>query len=56
MSQNYMGRYVMTLTRILLEGEFYDVFPLEGAKCGTIALHLKWAAQPITRDPRIAKS
>ncbi|KAJ8421348.1 hypothetical protein Cgig2_033072 [Carnegiea gigantea] len=53
--KNYMGRYVMTLTRILLEVEFYDVFPLDGAKCGTLALHLKWAAQPITRDPRLAK-
>jgi hypothetical protein len=32
----------MTLTRVLLEGEFQDSFPLDGAKSGKLYLQLKW--------------
>ncbi|KAJ8470593.1 hypothetical protein OPV22_024936 [Ensete ventricosum] len=48
--KDYMGRCIMTLTRVILEGEVRDSFPLEGAKSGKINLYLKWAAQPIFRD------
>ncbi|XP_074287108.1 synaptotagmin-5-like [Silene latifolia] len=53
--KNYMGRFVMTLTRALLEGDFYDIFPLDGTKNGRLALHLKWAPQPIMRDNTMEK-
>lgn len=49
--QNVIGRVIMTLTRVILEGEVKDVFPLKGAKSGKINLHLKWTPQPIFRDP-----
>lgn len=45
-----MGRCIMTLTRVILEGEVRDSFPLEGAKSGKLNVYLKWAAQPIFRD------
>ncbi|XP_021862189.2 synaptotagmin-5 [Spinacia oleracea] len=48
--KNYMGRYIMTLTRVLLEGDLYDVFDLDGTKSGRLALNLKWTPQPIMRD------
>ncbi|KAL9269481.1 Synaptotagmin-5-like protein [Drosera capensis] len=48
--KNYIGQCIMTLTRLLVEGEFYDDFPLAGTKSGKISLHLKWAVQPIIRD------
>lgn len=54
--KNYMGRCIMTLTRVLLEGDLYDVFTLDGTKNGRLALHLKWDPQPIVRDPRVAKA
>ena len=41
----------MTLTRVILEGEVKEGFPLEGAKSGKLFLHLKWTAQPIFRNP-----
>ncbi|GAA0141833.1 membrane trafficking regulatory protein [Lithospermum erythrorhizon] len=44
-----LGSCIMTLTRVILEGEIKDTFPLDGAKSGTIDLHLKWTPQPITR-------
>lgn len=40
----------MTLTRVLLEKDLYDIFNLDGTKSGRLALHLKWAPQPIMRD------
>ena len=40
----------MTLTRALLEGEFQDSFPLEGAKSGRLNLHFKWTPQIRFRD------
>nr|XP_010913335.1 synaptotagmin-5 [Elaeis guineensis] len=48
--KDYIGRCIMTLTRVIMEGEFTDSFPLEGAKSGRLNLHLKWAPQPIYRD------
>ncbi|XAR66853.1 hypothetical protein NMG60_11013212 [Bertholletia excelsa] len=48
--KDYMGRCVLTLTRVLLEGEYKDSFPLDEAKSGKLNLHLKWSAQPIYRD------
>ncbi|CAA3000685.1 synaptotagmin-5-like [Olea europaea subsp. europaea] len=48
--KDYMGRCILTLTRVILEGEYKDTFPLDGAKTGTLNLHLKWNPQPIYRD------
>lgn len=48
--KDYMGRCIMTLTRVILEGEFKDSFPLDGTKSGRLNLHLKWNPQPIYRD------
>ncbi|KAL6646514.1 hypothetical protein ACP70R_018122 [Stipagrostis hirtigluma subsp. patula] len=48
--KDYVGRCILTLTRVLLEGEFQDTFVLQGAKSGKLNLHLKWTAQPIYRD------
>lgn len=48
--KDYIGRCIMTLTRVIMEGEFNDTFPLEGAKSGRLKLHLKWTPQPIYRD------
>ncbi|GFZ08336.1 calcium-dependent lipid-binding (CaLB domain) family protein [Actinidia rufa] len=46
-----MGRSIMTLTRVILEGEFTDTFSVDGTKSGKLHLHLKWNPQPIFRDP-----
>ncbi|KDP30233.1 hypothetical protein JCGZ_17015 [Jatropha curcas] len=48
--KDYMGRCILTLTRVILEGEYRDQFPLDGAKSGTLHLNLKWMPQPIYRD------
>ncbi|XP_054806898.1 synaptotagmin-5-like [Prosopis cineraria] len=48
--KDYMGRCIMTLTRVILEGEVKDRFKLEAAKSGYLNLHLKWLPQPIYRD------
>ncbi|KAK9269259.1 hypothetical protein L1049_001029 [Liquidambar formosana] len=48
--KDYMGRCILTLTRVILEGEYKDSFPLDGAKSGRLLLHLKWLPQPIYRD------
>ncbi|XP_008788811.2 synaptotagmin-5-like isoform X1 [Phoenix dactylifera] len=48
--KDYIGRCIMTLTRVIMEGEFTESFPLEGAKSGRLNLHLKWTPQPIYRD------
>ncbi|KAA3489899.1 synaptotagmin-4 isoform X1 [Gossypium australe] len=45
-----IGRIVMTLTRVLLEGEFQDNFTIDGAKSGKLHLHLKWSPQLVFRD------
>ncbi|XP_020212837.1 synaptotagmin-4 [Cajanus cajan] len=46
-----IGRVILTLTKVILEGEYSETFPLDGAKSGNISLHLKWAAQHKFRDP-----
>ncbi|GLU16866.1 hypothetical protein SLE2022_332730 [Rubroshorea leprosula] len=48
--KDYMGRCILTLTRVLLEEEYKESFQLEGAKSGKLNLHLKWVPQPIYRD------
>lgn len=48
--KDYIGRCILTLTRVLLEGEFQDTFVLQGAKSGMLNLHIKWTPQPIYRD------
>ncbi|XP_073317389.1 synaptotagmin-5-like isoform X2 [Primulina huaijiensis] len=48
--KDYMGGCILTLTRVLMEGEYSDAIPLDGAKSGTLNLHLKWTPQPIYRD------
>uniref|UniRef100_K3YJR0 C2 domain-containing protein n=1 Tax=Setaria italica TaxID=4555 RepID=K3YJR0_SETIT len=48
--KDYIGRCILTLTRVLLEGEFQDTFFLQGAKSGRLNLHFKWTPQPIYRD------
>ncbi|KAA3470606.1 synaptotagmin-5-like [Gossypium australe] len=45
-----MGRCILTLTRVILEGEYKDCLPLEGAKSGKLNINLKWMPQPIFRD------
>lgn len=40
----------MTLTRVLLEGEVQESFPLDGAKSGKLILHIKWTPQLKFRD------
>ncbi|XP_016673933.2 synaptotagmin-4 [Gossypium hirsutum] len=44
-----IGRCIMTLTRVLLEGEIQDSFQLDGAKSGKLLLHLKWVPQLVFR-------
>lgn len=48
--KDYMGRCILTLTRVILEGEYQDSFELDGAKSGKLNLYLKWMPQPIYRD------
>ncbi|KAK7330044.1 hypothetical protein VNO77_24229 [Canavalia gladiata] len=48
--KDYMGRCILTLTRVILEGEYKERFELDGAKSGYLNLHLKWMPQPIYRD------
>lgn len=48
--KDYMGRCIMTLTRVILEGEYKDSIPLDGAKTGTLNLSLKWSPQPVYRE------
>ncbi|GMQ07263.1 hypothetical protein CsSME_00051533 [Camellia sinensis var. sinensis] len=48
--KDYMGRCILTLTRVILEGEFKDSFQVEEAKSGKLNLYLKWSPQPIYRD------
>ncbi|KAL2929725.1 Synaptotagmin-5 [Bienertia sinuspersici] len=48
--KDYMGRCIMTLTRVILEGEYRDSIPLDGAKKGTLNVSLKWSPQHVYRD------
>ncbi|KAI3513822.1 hypothetical protein L1887_12005 [Cichorium endivia] len=47
--KDYMGKCILTLTRVLLEGEYEDSFQVESPKSGKLNLNLKWSAQPIQR-------
>lgn len=49
--QEKIGRCIMTLTKVILEGDIQGTFPLDSAKSGKLTLHLKWTAQPVFRDP-----
>lgn len=40
----------MTLTRVLMEGEYQECYPIDIAKSGRITLSLKWVAQHKHRD------
>ncbi|KAF7817266.1 synaptotagmin-4 isoform X1 [Senna tora] len=46
-----IGRVTMTLTRVILEGEVEESYPLDGAKSGKLHLHLRWVPQHKYRDP-----
>lgn len=48
--QDYIGRCILTLTRVIMEEEYKDWFPLDESKTGKLQLHLKWMAQSIYRD------
>ncbi|KAJ6731864.1 EXTENDED SYNAPTOTAGMIN-RELATED [Salix purpurea] len=48
--KDYMGRCILTLTRVILEGEYKDYFQLDEAKSGRLNLQLKWTAQHVYRD------
>ncbi|CAH9084125.1 unnamed protein product [Cuscuta epithymum] len=45
-----IGRCIMTLTRVIMEGEFTDCFQVDGTQTGKLNLHLKWTPQPILRE------
>ncbi|XVE97397.1 hypothetical protein REPUB_Repub03eG0015800 [Reevesia pubescens] len=45
-----IGRCIMTLTRVLIEGEVQDSFQIDGTKSGKLFLHLKWSPQLVFRD------
>ncbi|CAA7039066.1 unnamed protein product [Microthlaspi erraticum] len=45
-----IGRVIMTLTRVMLEGEFQEWFALDGAKSGKLCIHLKWTPRLKLRD------
>ncbi|CAH9086764.1 unnamed protein product [Cuscuta europaea] len=48
--KDYMGRCILTLTRVIMEGEYKECYELDGTKSGKLNLHLKWTPQPIYRD------
>lgn len=48
--KDYIGRCILTLTRVIMEEEYKDWFPLDESKSGKLQLHLKWMAQSIYRD------
>ncbi|KAJ4914468.1 Synaptotagmin-5 [Raphanus sativus] len=48
--KDYIGRCILTLTRVIMEEEYTDWFQLDESKAGKLQLHLKWMAQSIYRD------
>ncbi|XP_013587524.1 synaptotagmin-5 [Brassica napus] len=48
--KDYIGRCILTLTRVIMEEEYTDWFELDESKAGKLQLHLKWLAQSIYRD------
>ncbi|GAB2231759.1 hypothetical protein Droror1_Dr00010771 [Drosera rotundifolia] len=45
--KDYMGRCILTMTRVILEGEYKDTIPLDEAKSGKLTLSLKWTPQHV---------
>ncbi|KAJ4707857.1 synaptotagmin-5-like [Melia azedarach] len=45
-----LGRCIMTLTRVMMEGEIQDCFPIDGTKSGKLFLNLKWTPQLVFRE------
>ncbi|XP_057416872.1 uncharacterized protein LOC130711325 [Lotus japonicus] len=39
---DYIGRCILSLTKVILEGEYTESFELVGAQSGSLKLHLKW--------------
>ncbi|KAM0020925.1 putative C2 domain, synaptotagmin-like mitochondrial-lipid-binding domain, C2 domain superfamily [Helianthus debilis subsp. tardiflorus] len=48
--KDFMGKCILTLTRVILEGEYKESFQIEEAKSGKLTLNLKWLAQPLYRN------
>nr|GEV19422.1 synaptotagmin-5-like isoform X1 [Tanacetum cinerariifolium] len=48
--KDFMGKCILTLTRVILEGEYKDSFQVDGTKSGKLTLNLKWLAQPLYRN------
>ncbi|GAB2300287.1 Synaptotagmin-5, variant 2 [Dionaea muscipula] len=48
--KDYMGRCILTLTRVIVEGEYKSSIPLEEARSGKLNLNLKWTPQHVYRD------
>ncbi|KAH0679058.1 hypothetical protein KY284_020143 [Solanum tuberosum] len=48
--KDFMGKCILTLKRVLIEGEYKDSYELPEVKSGKLNLHLKWNPQPIYRD------
>ncbi|KAG1327895.1 Synaptotagmin-5 [Cocos nucifera] len=48
--KDFIGSCIMTLTRVIMEGEYADIFHLEGSKAGQLNLKLKWTPHPIYRS------
>ncbi|XP_060210079.1 synaptotagmin-5-like isoform X1 [Lycium barbarum] len=48
--KDFMGKCILTLTRVLMEGEYKDTYELSESKSGKLNLHLKWNAQSLYRD------
>ncbi|KAL8128821.1 hypothetical protein V2J09_017976 [Rumex salicifolius] len=47
--KDYMGRCVVTLTRVIKEGEYKESLALEEAKQGKLNVNLKWTPQNVLR-------
>ncbi|KAI4316348.1 hypothetical protein L6164_024336 [Bauhinia variegata] len=48
--KNKIGRVIMTLTKVLLEREVQETFPIDGSETGKLNLHLKWTPQHMYRN------
>ncbi|KAG1327896.1 Synaptotagmin-5 [Cocos nucifera] len=50
LKKDFIGRCIITLTRVMIEGKLADTFFLEGSETGKLNLSLKWRPQPIYQD------
>nr|XP_029116884.1 synaptotagmin-5 isoform X2 [Elaeis guineensis] len=48
--KDFIGSCIMTLTRVIVEGEYADIFHLEGSEAGQLNLKFKWTPHPIYRN------